>query len=130
MDTSTIFEILLIIFAGYILFSRFAPVKGLRSLKSQLFKEELDQNKNKILIDVREPHEYQEGFIPGAINIPLSKLKSQINAISKDKHIFLYCRSGMRSKQAARILVKQFQNLTHLQRGIMSWDGKIQRAKR
>lgn len=128
MTTSALFEILLFLVAGYILYSIFAPVKGLRNLKSQQFKEELKQNNNKILIYVREPHEYQEGFIPGAINIPLSKLKSQINTISKDKHVFLYCQSGMRSKQVARILSKnQFQNLTHLQRGFMSWDGKIKR---
>lgn len=130
MDSTVFFQILLLVTAGYIIFSRFAPVKGLRNLDSRPFQEELERNKNKTLIDVREPQEYQEGYIPGAINIPLSQLKSRINQIPKDKDVFLYCRSGMRSKQAARILVRnKYENLSHLQRGIISWQGKVKKSK-
>ncbi|MEG6615197.1 rhodanese-like domain-containing protein [Peptococcaceae bacterium 1198_IL3148] len=116
---------------GVILLLQFTPVRGLRTLTGQLFKQELKQNENNILIDVREPAEYQEGYISGAINIPLSQFKARINEISPDKPIFLYCRSGHRSKRAARIMSKNgFENIVHLQGGIRSWDGNIKKGKR
>ena len=127
MDTLTI-EILIYIAIGWFIFTHFAPVKGLKTLNSQIFKGELEDNKNKILIDVREPHEYQGGYIPGAINIPLSNLKKQINTIPQNKSILLYCQSGMRSKKAARILVKNnFNDLAHLKGGVVAWNGKIKK---
>jgi rhodanese-related sulfurtransferase len=49
-----------------------------------------------------------------------------LSEIPKDKSVYLYCRSGMRSKQAARILQKNgFHEIAHLQGGMMSWKGKI-----
>jgi rhodanese-related sulfurtransferase len=61
-----------------------------------------------IVVDVREPNELQSGMIKGAINLPLSvieaggtKFNQAIGALSKDKQILLYCRSGRRSGIAA-----------------------------
>ncbi|MEX2459692.1 MAG: rhodanese-like domain-containing protein [Paenibacillaceae bacterium] len=79
-----------------------------------------------MLVDVREPNEYKGGFIPNALNIPLSQIKGRIGEFTKDKEVYLYCRSGMRSKQAARILHKNgISNLANLQGGISAWNGKI-----
>ena len=57
------------------------------------------------LIDVREPSEFATGYIFGAQLIPLNTIESNIeNIISeKDTKIFVYCRSGNRSAQAAQI---------------------------
>lgn len=58
-----------------------------------------------VLIDVRIPEEYQEGHIPGSINIPLQQME-QAETVVKDKNkkLYVYCRSGSRSRQAAGIL--------------------------
>ncbi|WP_338044828.1 rhodanese-like domain-containing protein [Paenibacillus lignilyticus] len=70
--------------------------------------------------------EIKQGYIPGAINIPLSQMKKRISEIPRDRNVYLYCRSGMRSKQAARILQKSgYRDLAHLQGGVMSWKEKI-----
>ncbi|KAI9696813.1 MAG: hypothetical protein M1836_005175 [Candelina mexicana] len=71
-------------------------------------------SENRILIDVREPSEFKAGFIPSAINIPIS---SQPDALflpedefedrlglpkpSKDKEVVFYCKAGVRSSSAA-----------------------------
>jgi rhodanese-related sulfurtransferase len=47
-----------------------------------------------------EPSEVKQGKISGAVNIPLSQLATRLHEIPPDNAIFLYCRSGMRSKQA------------------------------
>lgn len=125
MDSSTIINILIFALAAWFIYSRFAPTKGLKTLKDADFQKELQQ-KDKFLVDVREPHEYQRGHIAGSVNIPLSQLKNRINDFPKDKNIYLYCQSGMRSKQAAKVLSKNGNTqLTHLLGGISAYSGKV-----
>ncbi|MEQ6289258.1 rhodanese-like domain-containing protein [Vogesella sp. GCM10023246] len=59
-----------------------------------------------LLLDVREPPEYAAGHAPGAINIPLAQLGSQIGRLraSQPPALVLYCASGMRSAAACRQL--------------------------
>ncbi|TAH64808.1 MAG: pyridine nucleotide-disulfide oxidoreductase [Anaerolineaceae bacterium] len=59
---------------------------------------------NNIIIDVREAYEYSQGHLNGAINIPLSELRERIDEIPKDKPVYLHCRSGQRSYNAALAL--------------------------
>ncbi len=72
---------------------------------------------NYVIIDVREPDEYSEGHIDGAINIPPDQLLSgapQLSSIPKDTPLLLYCKSGARSNTASHILQAQgFNNITN-----------------
>ncbi len=57
------------------------------------------------VVDVRTPAEFMDGAYPGAVNIPLSILPLRMSELEpKDKPIVLYCASGARSGQAARLL--------------------------
>ena len=57
------------------------------------------------VIDVRSPGEFADGAYPGAVNIPLNALGARVSELDpKDKPIVLYCASGARSAQAARLL--------------------------
>lgn len=55
-----------------------------------------------VLLDVREDDEFRSGHIPGAVNVPLSR----INAVDipKDRPLYVYCLRGTRSRQAVGIL--------------------------
>lgn len=124
MNSNMIFNIVALGFIVWFFYSRFAGVRGLRNLTSDDFQEAMDKDKH-VLIDVREPGEVKQGYIPGALNIPLSSMGRRLAEIPKDRPIYLYCRSGMRSKQAARILTKNgFIDVSHLKGGIMAWRGK------
>ena len=57
-----------------------------------------------ILLDVREPDEFGEGHVAGAINIPLGTLRQRISELPHDSEILLYCSAGQRSHYATRIL--------------------------
>ena len=58
-----------------------------------------------ILIDVRQPDEYEKGHIPGARSIPLQKLRDfSLEVTDKDTPIYVYCLSGARSARAVRAL--------------------------
>ena len=66
------------------------------------------RNDNHIIVDVRTKEEYEEGHIPGAINIPNESIEGErperLNDL--DRIILIYCRSGNRSKQASQKLVE------------------------
>lgn len=59
-----------------------------------------------VWIDVRTPEEYQQGFLEGAINIPVQVIDQEIEKQVTDVNapIYVYCRSGNRSAKAAEIL--------------------------
>ncbi len=59
---------------------------------------------NAYIIDVREKHEFEQGHIIGAVNIPLSELRDRITEIPKDKLVYVHCRSAQRSYNAALAL--------------------------
>lgn len=59
-----------------------------------------------VIVDVREPKEFAEGHIPGAINIPMEQFASQSEKLPKEKKIIVYCNSGSRSYIAYRKLIQ------------------------
>lgn len=58
------------------------------------------------LVDVRDPKEYAEGHIPGAINIPAATFAARSAVLEKEKRVIVYCNSGGRSYNAYRKLQK------------------------
>ncbi len=57
------------------------------------------------VVDVRTPAEFKDGSYPGAVNIPVSLLPVRMHELEpKDKPVVLFCASGARSGQAARLL--------------------------
>jgi rhodanese-related sulfurtransferase len=57
-----------------------------------------------MLIDVRQPSEYSEGHIPGAVNIPIRELTKHLDAIPMDQSVIIYCQSGYRAAMATAAL--------------------------
>lgn len=66
------------------------------------------QNENAIILDVRTIDEYKSGHIKDAINIPNETISKDVENVltDKDATILVYCRSGNRSKQAAKKLAR------------------------
>ena len=80
--------------------------------------------KSPLFLDVREPDEWNEGHIPGAVHIPLGTLLAD-NApnISRDTELVVYCRSGGRSKKALQHLQKLgFTNGKNMVGGFTAWS--------
>ena len=79
-----------------------------------------------MLVDVRTPEEFASGHLLGAINIPLSDLQENLQTwiprLPKDVPIVLQCSSGVRSVQAAQILLwAGFTNVLSFEGGITEW---------
>lgn len=75
-----------------------------------------------LLFDVREPSEYADGHIPGAINLPQADLATRLEELPQDKPIYLVCKAGYRSLRAAQFLMQRgFQNVFSVQGGTDLW---------
>ncbi len=80
-----------------------------------------------VLVDVRQPAEYQDEHIPGAFLLPLPALQTNLSELDSERDLIFYCRSGKRSMAAATLALED--NVTgkriyNLVGGIMSWQGK------
>ncbi len=62
------------------------------------------EEQRSLLLDVRTQGEFEKGFIPGAINIPVDDLRARMDELSKDQDLAVYCQVGMRGYLATRIL--------------------------
>jgi len=84
-----------------------------------------DEKGEFLLLDVRQPEEYEAGHIPGAIFIPLGELEARQEELERDKKIITYCRSGRRSMAAAIALCGLgFKDVHHLEGGILNWHNE------
>ena len=99
--------------------------------------EDLNENLcdgNVVLIDVREPAEYAEGYIESAFNIPLSVILNEIEKlnITPDQKIVMQCRIGKRSMLACLKLQSEGYDfdLWNLEGGINAWQGAGYKIKK
>ncbi|HSJ12534.1 MAG TPA: rhodanese-like domain-containing protein [Gillisia sp.] len=78
-----------------------------------------------VFLDVRTPEEFNEGHIEGAVLINFfdEDFKEQVEALDKDKPVYIYCRSGNRSQQAGMILTQMgFQEVYDIEAGYIGWE--------
>ncbi len=90
----------------------------------QEVKQALDQGRQVILLDVRSPEELLRGKIDGAINVPLDKIKDQIELVIPDKStiIYVYCLSASRSPQAVKVMEQLgYQHVFNVSHGLLAW---------
>ena len=78
------------------------------------------------LIDVREPHEWEIGHIPGARLIPLATLPEALASLDGTREIVVHCKSGVRSAKAVRQLqAAGFTRVSNLAGGILRWSDDV-----
>ena len=79
-----------------------------------------------ILLDVRQPMEYQQGRLPGSVLIPLGELHARVTELDPHKTVVVYCRSGSRSASATSMLMSQgFEDVLNMEGGIIRYNGLI-----
>jgi sulfur-carrier protein adenylyltransferase/sulfurtransferase len=89
-------------------------------------KAKIDRGDDFLLIDVREPHEYQICNIPGAKLIPLGDLAKRLNELDSAKEIVAHCKSGVRSGKAVDFLRQAgFKKVRNMKGGILAWSDKV-----
>lgn len=101
----------------------------MEDLTQEEWTEQLANNDNAVVLDVRTEDEVAEGIIANAIHLDIYKGQEFINEIEnldKGKSYFVYCRSGNRSGQACQIMEQLgFENAYNLEGGMLEWTGDV-----
>jgi adenylyltransferase/sulfurtransferase len=89
-------------------------------------KARMDRGDDFVLIDVREPHEYQICRIPHAKLIPLAEVPKRVNELSTADEIVVHCKMGGRSAKAVEFLKQSgFRKVKNMRGGILAWSDKV-----
>jgi len=104
-----------------------SPVQtGIPEITPAEVKKKMDAHEPFVLIDVREPHEYQICRIPGSKLIPLGEVPKRMNELNSADEIVVHCKSGMRSAKAVDLLMKSgFRKIHNLKGGILAWSDQV-----
>ena len=105
-----------------------AATKGFDSVDATRFAEVIE-NEQVLIIDTRTPAEFNEGHIPGAVNIDIDgeEFEAKVAELDKSRPVAVYCRGGRRSKEAAEHMVGCGLEVTELSDGILSWKGEVEK---
>ena len=102
-----------IIITGMIMFSFLSRSNGI-DISAEEFKEKMEEERG-VVIDVRSKMEYEEGHLTATdelIDFNAGEFHNTVDSLDKNKTYYLYCRSGNRSGQAARLMKsKGFENV-------------------
>ncbi|NLC57911.1 MAG: molybdopterin-synthase adenylyltransferase MoeB [Armatimonadetes bacterium] len=102
------------------------PDEGEWDLEAPALKARLDAGDRLVLLDVREPGEWEICHLEGARLIPLGQLPQRVRELDTADEIVLYCHSGKRSLQALRFLRDLgFNRLRNLKGGILAWAQEV-----
>src|SRR5687767_4561242 len=91
-------------------------------------KAKMDAGEDFLLVDVREPAEFEIVSIPGARLIPKGEILngSALSSLPQDKQTVLYCKSGVRSAEAlAALKAAGLTNSVHVQGGVLAWAAQV-----
>ncbi|WP_370476822.1 rhodanese-like domain-containing protein [Tamlana flava] len=101
----------------------------MEDLSQEEWAEQLANDDNAVVLDVRTDAEVAEGIIPNAIHIDIYKGQGfiyQVEELDKSKNYYVYCRSGNRSGQACKIMEQLgFENTYNLEGGMLQWTGDV-----
>ena len=100
-------------------------INDIQEIEKEELKYAIESGEKFILVDVRSPQEFEEGAIAFATNIPLYELNAVADFIlpNDNQKIILYCKTGIRSKKAYKILEKKgYKNIYSLKGGIEEYN--------
>jgi len=91
---------------------------------------QLEADENAVILDVRTDDEWNDGYIPNAINIDIYKGQGfiyDVDQLDKSKNYYVYCKAGARSEQACQLMNQLgFENTYNLLGGFMQWRGAVE----
>jgi len=100
-------------------------VSTIPEMSVQDLKAMIDKKEKFVLVDVREPHEYEIAKIPGSTLIPLGKLPERFSELDKGAKLIVHCKMGGRSAKAVQFLREKGYDATNVTGGINAWSESI-----
>jgi rhodanese-related sulfurtransferase len=89
----------------------------------------LDTDEEPLVVDIRNPPAFRQGHIPDSVNVPLSQLTGEVDAVADADHVVTVCPHGQASVKAARLISAYggFDGrVDSLRGGLTAWDGPLE----
>ncbi|MBB5174228.1 rhodanese-like domain-containing protein [Texcoconibacillus texcoconensis] len=100
---------------------------AVEQLSGDELEEKMSDDDTLLVIDVREEREFAEERVPGMENMPLSTFEDTYHELPEEE-IYVFCRSGNRSMEAADILKGAgYENVYNVKGGITDWEGPTEK---
>ena len=113
----------------YVQFCGMDPAEALEpswEITALELKEKLENDDSVVLLDVREPHEWEISLLENALLIPQDDLPARLSELDSTDEIVVYCQAGLRSARAVNLLRDAgFRRLKHLRGGINGWARSV-----
>ncbi|MFC1718582.1 rhodanese-like domain-containing protein [Candidatus Poribacteria bacterium] len=98
------------------------PVLAYENLSPAEVKQKLDAKEDVFVLDVRQPEEYAQGYVPTAYLLPLGEIEQRLDEVPRDKQVIVVCGIGGRSAAASQTLDDSgFDNIFNMPGGMMAW---------
>lgn len=97
---------------------------NIKSVPAATFKNDI-QSQDAQIVDVRTADEYNEGHIHDAVNIDVNSddfISQATTSLKKEQTVYVYCKSGKRSRKAAGMLIEEGYTVVNLNGGITEWQ--------
>jgi len=106
-----------------------AEAAGDSTITASELKAMFDRGEDFLLVDVREPAEYDIVRIPGSVLIPKGELPARLSSLPQNKPVVLHCKTGVRSAEALAVLKGAgFTSARHVQGGVTAWATQVDRS--
>jgi adenylyltransferase/sulfurtransferase len=117
--------------ADYDAFCGVTPSLPADEIAPRRLAELLEEQRELLLVDVREPDEHALVAIPGAVNVPLAQLQADPSALADPgRRIVLYCKTGARSARAlAALRAAGVPDVVHVAGGVVAWVRDVEPHK-
>tara|TARA_Y100001970_G_scaffold127206_1_gene157172 strand:+ start:56 stop:379 length:324 start_codon:yes stop_codon:yes gene_type:complete len=100
---------------------------AIKSITCKTLKQYFDTERSFVLLDVREPSEFEICQIDGSILVPLSEFSEHLPDFDKEKEYIVYCKLGQQSEQVCATMWQNgFKKVRYLKDGIFSWIDQIE----
>ena len=129
-DTEDMSEaIVALVRIGFDRVGEYVPLERVRALPGLTATESIDvaemerrrQDADALVLDVRRLDEYQEGHVPGAVNIAHTRLRKRQSEVPTGREILVHCRSGARAAPAASLLERSGHKVTYVDDLFSNW---------
>lgn len=108
------------------------PEVEVKEMEVDELREALTHAGAPVLLDVREPYEWRQVRVPGAVHIPMNSLPQNLDRLPKDRPIVVMCAHGSRSYGVTAWLMEQGYRAANLRGGITQWairGGPVEQGK-
>lgn len=101
--------------------------QSLQIIDSAQLSQWMTDEKDMVIVDLREPELFEEGRVPYAINIPFAEINEKYRSIPTDKKVVFVCHTGRMGVESGNLLLENgYKDVANLDGGMAKWTGQVE----